>query len=108
MPKKAKKGSPNWSEVNALIKKWQPDIIVVGIPLNMDGTTQKTTKQAKYLMHEIERRTKIKTAPVDERLTTRAAKEEIFEQHGFKGLTGDNINSTSAKIIVEQWFAENL
>ena len=35
---KARDGIPNWEQIEALIKEWQPDALVVGLPLNMDGT----------------------------------------------------------------------
>lgn len=35
---KARDGIPDWNEVEAVINEWKPDAVVVGIPLNMDGT----------------------------------------------------------------------
>ena len=35
---KAQNGVPDWNQVEALIKEWKPDAVVVGLPLNMDGT----------------------------------------------------------------------
>ena len=35
---KAQNGIPDWNQVEALIKEWKPDAVVVGLPLNMDGT----------------------------------------------------------------------
>ena len=35
---KAQDGIPNWSAVEQLLKEWQPERVVVGLPLNMDGT----------------------------------------------------------------------
>ncbi len=34
---KAQDGIPRWEQIEALIKEWQPDALVVGLPLNMDG-----------------------------------------------------------------------
>lgn len=34
----AAQGIPQWDALSKLIKTWQPDALVVGIPLNMDGT----------------------------------------------------------------------
>lgn len=33
---KAQDGIPRWEQIEALIKEWQPDALVVGLPLNMD------------------------------------------------------------------------
>lgn len=40
---KANDGIPNWDEIEKLIKEWQPDLLIVGLPLNMDGTDQEIT-----------------------------------------------------------------
>lgn len=41
---KAVDGIPNWDQIGDLIKEWQPDLVVVGLPLNMDGTEQDMTQ----------------------------------------------------------------
>jgi len=35
---KANDGTPDWNLIERLLKEWQPDEAVVGLPLNMDGT----------------------------------------------------------------------
>ena len=35
-----------WQEVAKFIKTWHPDALIVGVPLNMDGTPQEMTKAA--------------------------------------------------------------
>ena len=42
----AKSGEPDWQLVQKLIDEWQPTLVVVGSPLNMDGTEQRLTKRA--------------------------------------------------------------
>ena len=37
---KANDGIPSWEEIGKLLGEWQPDLLVVGLPLNMDGTEQ--------------------------------------------------------------------
>ena len=44
---KANDGIPNWEEIEKLIKEWQPDLLIVGLPLNMDGTDQEITVRAR-------------------------------------------------------------
>ncbi|MGL5585418.1 MAG: Holliday junction resolvase RuvX, partial [Plesiomonas sp.] len=34
---KARDGIPDWTQVEKLLKEWKPDLVVVGLPLNMDG-----------------------------------------------------------------------
>jgi putative Holliday junction resolvase len=35
---KARDGIPDWEQIASLLQEWQPDLLVVGLPLNMDGT----------------------------------------------------------------------
>lgn len=44
---KANDGVPNWDEIEKLLKEWKPDLVVVGLPLNMDGTEQPLTQRAR-------------------------------------------------------------
>lgn len=47
---KAREGIPDWELIAAVFREWQPDYVVVGLPLNMDGTEQPVTAQAKSLL----------------------------------------------------------
>ena len=43
---KTKDGIPNWDEIDNLIEQWQPQMIVVGLPLNMDGSESELAQRA--------------------------------------------------------------
>lgn len=104
---KAKNGEPNWAEVEALIQKWRPDALLIGVPLNMDGTDQPITAAAKDFIKKLEDRFNIPTYSVDERLTTKAAKEIVFEEGGYKALQSGKVDQVAAKLMLEQWMQEN-
>ena len=40
---KAQDGTPDWNLLEKLITDWQPQLLLVGLPLNMDGTEQPFT-----------------------------------------------------------------
>lgn len=101
---KAKDGIPNWDEMAKFIKTWQPDFIVVGLPLNMDGTEQQLTLDAKKFGNRVSGRFGLKVEFQDERLTTAEAKEALFAEGGFRNLKKDNIDAQSAKLIIESYF----
>ena len=104
---KAVDGIPKWEEIGMLIEEWQPDIVVVGLPLNMDGTEQEITQRAKKFANRINGRFGVKVATQDERLTTADAKARLFEFGGFKALTKGQVDAMSAVLIIESYF-ENL
>jgi putative Holliday junction resolvase len=103
-----KAGMPPWDDIAELINKWQPDALIVGIPINMDETEQEITKFAQNFAHQLRKRYNLPVHIIDERLTTKAAREEVYIKGGYKALQKEAIDSIAAKLIVEDWMRENL
>ena len=101
---KANDGIPHWPNIEAFIKEWQPDMLIVGLPLNMDGTEQPLTQSAKKFGNRLFGRYGIPVEFQDERLTTVDARAQLFEQGGYRNLKKDNVDSHSAKLILESFF----
>jgi len=101
----AKSGIPNWDMVKKILKKWSPNAIIVGIPLNMDGTEQPITQNAKAFAQSLRDQFKLPVYEVDERLTTKDAKERLFEQGGYKALQDGQVDRVAAQLILQNWFA---
>tara|TARA_B100001173_G_scaffold298120_1_gene295398 strand:+ start:1959 stop:2381 length:423 start_codon:yes stop_codon:yes gene_type:complete len=100
---KAKDGEPDWTTLDSIIEEWQPDLFIVGDPFNMDGTKSEFQKRISKFSSELKKRYKIRLHMMDERLTTKEAKERIKDE--FNGLKGSaNKHSISAQIILEDWF----
>ncbi|WP_166424048.1 Holliday junction resolvase RuvX [Paraglaciecola sp. 20A4] len=104
---KATDGIPNWDVVAKVFEQWQPDLIVVGLPLNMDGTFQQVTFAAKKFANRLHAKYKVPVETTDERLTTVDAKARLFEMGGFKKLTKQKIDSASACLIFESWVEQS-
>jgi len=101
----AKDGQPNWLKVEQLIREWKPQLLVVGEPLNMDGSEQEITHRARKFANRLHGRFGLKVELVDERLTSRAAREELFEQGGYRQIQKAPLDSIAAVHILEGWFA---
>ncbi|NJD00734.1 Holliday junction resolvase RuvX [Candidatus Erwinia dacicola] len=104
---KANDGVPDWNKIEALLKEWQPDRVVVGLPLNMDGTEQPLTARARKFSNRLHGRFGVQVDLHDERLSTVEARAEIFERGGFRALSKGRVDSLSAVIILESWFENN-
>ncbi|XKM14471.1 Holliday junction resolvase RuvX [Orbaceae bacterium ac157xtp] len=104
---KAKDGKPNWDAIKRILKEWQPDFLVVGLPLNMDGTEQPLTERAKKFANRLHGRFGYQVKLQDERLSTVEAKSHLFEYGGYRALTKGKVDSSSAVIILESWFENN-
>ncbi|MFC0048172.1 Holliday junction resolvase RuvX [Rheinheimera tilapiae] len=103
---KAVDGTPDWNQIEALLKEWQPELVVVGLPLNMDGTEQPFTARVHKFINRLHGRFGVKVQAHDERLTTVESRAELFSQGGFKKLSKDAVDCFSAKLILESWFEQ--
>jgi len=76
----------------------------VGLPLNMDGSEQQLTLDAKKFGNRLANKYQLNVEFQDERLTTADAKERLFAQGGYRNLKKDNIDAESARLIIESFF----
>ncbi|WAI18914.1 MAG: Holliday junction resolvase RuvX [Buchnera aphidicola (Brevicoryne brassicae)] len=103
----AHNGIPNWNTVKNLLKYWKPKFLIVGLPLNINGTKQNITKKTEKFARLLKNKFNILVKMHDERLTTVEARSVIFQKGGFKQLKKINIHSLSAVIILESWLDQN-
>ncbi|MCV9878303.1 Holliday junction resolvase RuvX [Brenneria izbisi] len=102
---KAQEGIPDWQQVEKLLADWRPNLVVVGLPLNMDGTEQPLTARARKFANRLHGRFGVQIALHDERLSTVEARAGLFERGGFRALDKGSVDAESAVIILESWFA---
>lgn len=105
-PLVARDGVPNWDVIQNLILIWQPQALVVGLPLNMDGTDQLLTKLVRTFIKGLQAHTLLPVYEMDERLSTVAARAQLFEEGGYSALKKKSIDSFAAKLILECWFQQ--
>ena len=95
---KALDGVPDWNQIQALIDQWAPYAFVVGLPYNMDGTEQVTTKAAKRFANKLQGRFNLPVHCIDERLTTVEARKLAKKDQP--------LDAIAAKLIAEAWLRE--
>ena len=99
----ANDGMPDWAELDMIVKEWNPNLFVVGDPLNMDGTRSKIQDSSDKFSTALNKRYDIGLEKTDERLSSREAKERLENiQMGIKD--SRNKHCISAQIILEDWF----
>ena len=103
----AKNGEPDWSQLDPLVKEWDPKLMVVGNPLNMDGSDSEIKKNSDKFSDLINKRYNVPVELMDERLTTREAKARLKSEEGSFISTGKDTHQIAAQIILENWFSEN-
>ena len=104
---KATEGKPKWAELDRIIIDWKPGLFVVGDPFNMDGTRSKIQDLSDRFSDSLNKRYDIELKKLDERLTSREAKERL-ESLPIGTKDSSNKHSISAQIILEDWFRSNI
>ncbi len=104
---KAQNGVPDWEQVEALFREWQPDAVVVGLPLNMDGTSSEMSERAEKFARRLQGRFNVPTHTHDERLTTFEAKGQRLRGEGQRGDYRQRpVDALAAALLLEGWLAE--
>ena len=88
-------GKVNWDEINLLLNEWKPDLIILGKPLNMDGTESEVMKKVDKFYNNLMKIYKARYEYVDERLTTFEAKEIL------KDNKAELVDANAAKILID-------
>ena len=91
----------NWNEINKLLNEWKPELIIVGKPLNMDGTDSEIMKQVERFYQKLKKIYDTNYEYIDERLTTFEARQ-ILEDTNI-----NNVDANAAKILIDNWFEMN-
>ena len=112
----AQDGWPHWATLDSLVAEWRPTALIVGLPLNMDGTPSDMAQRARDFGGCLATRYALATQYVDERLSTFEAQSRLA-QHAEEqskrasrrvkqsGRTnGDaHIHALAAEVIAETW-----
>ena len=103
----AQNGIPKWEQVEALIHQWRPQALIVGLPLNMDGSDQPITLCVRKFINRLKAKYKLPVFEVDERLTTWEANQRITGLKAKKIRTVNETHTIAAVILIEQWMNEH-
>lgn len=99
----SKTNTPPLNKIDLLVKTWQPQAFVVGVPYQFDGSEFEVTKHALKFIKTLKNRYHLPVYPAEEKLTTKAARAIMFERGGYKELQNRSVDSEAAKIILEGW-----
>jgi putative Holliday junction resolvase len=103
-PISAKDGIPDWQHLEQLLREWKPAVLVIGLPLNMDGSESEFCQRARKFARRLQGRFGFPCELWDERLTTREAKE-LAGHHG--DYRNKPVDSIAATLLLESWLNSN-
>jgi putative holliday junction resolvase len=91
-------GDARFSPIAAIIKEWQPDALVVGVPRHPDGTAHEMTQRAQRFARQLAGRFHLPVHEVDERYSSVEAAAQ----------GAHDLDAESARIILEQFLRETV
>lgn len=107
-PLTARDGIPDWIIIEKLLNEWQPDLLVVGLPIHDDGTESDMSVRARKFGNRLHGRFGKQVEMFDERGTTKAAKT-IAKGLGHKGnYRQHGVDGIAAQLILENWFDKQI
>ena len=88
--------------VAELLREWQPDVLVVGLPSHPDGTPHIMTQLAKRFGNQLNGRFHLPVVWVDERYSSVDAEARLRE----RGERAEHVDAEAACVILQQYFDE--
>jgi putative Holliday junction resolvase len=103
----ATQGTPDWAALDKIMREWQPDLLVVGLPYNKDGSESDMTTAVKLFADSLRSRYPLPVEFIDERYTSVEAEAILKEQRRTgirtKKLKKEDVDAKAAQIIAESW-----
>jgi putative holliday junction resolvase len=101
---------PDWTALAQALKDWRPSAVVVGLPIDLDGNDQAITTQARSFADQLRRRYGVPVHLCDERMSSRAADDEIRSARAdgrkTRRVQKGERDGVAARLILEQWLGE--
>ena len=102
---------PRWDLIASMLQVWQPDMAVVGLPYNVDGSDSDMTGAARTFAAELARRFDVEVAMVDERYSSLEAGSRLKAERESgvrkRRVTKTDVDAAAACVILERWFADS-
>jgi putative Holliday junction resolvase len=101
---------PRWEMIASMMRDWQPDMAVVGLPYNVDGSDNDMTGAARRFAAELTRRFGVEVVMVDERYSSLEAEARLqtARESGLRRrrVAKSDVDAAAACVILERWFTE--
>ncbi|PXW93849.1 putative Holliday junction resolvase [Sphaerotilus hippei] len=92
----AAEGDARFDRIAALIREWQPDALVIGVPFHPDGAEHENTRLARRFGRQLHGRFRLPVHEVDERYST----TEVLSAGA------RDADAAAAALLLEQYFHE--
>ena len=103
-----KQNKPDWNHISRLIKEWQPDLLLIGLPLAEDGGEQEMSIAARRFSNRLNGRYQLPVELVDERFSSIEAEEIVVAARRSgrlkKSKVKQAVDQVAATLIIQSWF----
>ena len=90
--------------ISKLVKEWQPKLLIVGLPLSLDGAETSVTQLCKKFARRLNGRFNLPVMLIDERYSSVEA-SDILNQSGIKGRAQkEMLDQVAAQTILQSYF----
>jgi len=93
--------------IGAMLRDRGVSTIVVGLPLNMDGSEGPAARGAKKFAERLAEGLGVTVEMFDERLTSFEARERLADMPARKGMRKTELDALAAVVILEGWMQAN-
>ena len=90
-------------KIKGLVQEHDAGMLIVGLPLNMDGTEGKSANRAIDFVNELKKEIDIRVEMVDERLTTAQGERIFLEADLSRKKRKKNIDKIAAQLILQNY-----
>ncbi|MFD0929665.1 Holliday junction resolvase RuvX [Methylophilus glucosoxydans] len=100
----AEENAAKFAQIESLLKEWQPALLVVGLPMSLDGEAHAMTALAQKFAQRLEGRFNLPVVMVDERLSSAEASQSLREA-GIRGRAQKQmLDQVAAQTILQSYF----
>lgn len=100
----AEDNAGKFARIESVLAEWQPALLVVGLPMSLDGEAHALTALAQKFAQRLEGRFNLPVVMVDERLSSAEAAQSL-RQAGVKGRAQKpHLDQVAAQTILQSYF----
>ncbi len=96
-----------WPALDETVARWEPQCLLVGVPLTLEGGKQPLTRKARHFAARLREHFGLPVNEVDERLSSASAERELAEARASgarpRRLRRGDSDSMAAALLVQQW-----
>ena len=97
----AHNGRPDWLTVDTLLAEWLPRLLVIGLPLHIDGSDSELARRARRFGRQLGTHSRLPWRMMDERLSSVAARAELVAAGS--AARKRSVHSVAARLILEAY-----